>query len=171
VAPFLPVEFKKKGVDEMWTGYVFAIYSLMIILVSPITGPLIKVFGRRKLIVLGQFCMGGAFITFGLSAYLPESKRTLFITTAMLCRTLQGCAAGILNVVMYSICTNFFPTKDTNVIIGYMEATIGLGLCLGPILGTALYAAFGFSGVFLIFGGIFISFSLFIYCIFPKRID
>ena len=71
---------------------------------------------------------------------------------------------------MYSISTNFFP-ENTDAMVGYMEAVCGLGLCLGPIIGTALYSLYGYNFVFLFFGGIFIFFTLFVNCIFPKVVD
>ena len=38
VAPFMPFEFTKKGVDLSLMGYIFSIYSLAVIIASPIYG-------------------------------------------------------------------------------------------------------------------------------------
>lgn len=35
IAPFLPFEFKRKGIDETWMGYIFSVYSLAVIFLSP----------------------------------------------------------------------------------------------------------------------------------------
>jgi hypothetical protein len=35
VAPFLPIEFVQKGVSNTVTGYIFAIYSVAVVVVSP----------------------------------------------------------------------------------------------------------------------------------------
>ena len=68
VAPFLPFEFERKGVDSSLMGYIFAIYSLAVILVSPMIGKLIKKFGRRNLITFGIFLMGISFMAYGATS-------------------------------------------------------------------------------------------------------
>ena len=71
---------------------------------------------------------------------------------------------------MYSISTNFFPDhKDA--MVGYIEAVTGVGLIMGPLLGSFLYALGGYQFIFWVFGGIFIVFSFFIKCIFNSEID
>jgi predicted MFS family arabinose efflux permease len=44
--------------------------------------------------------------------------------------------------------------------IGYIEAVMGLGLILGPIIGSILYATFGFSKTFFIYGTFLCTFAL-----------
>lgn len=38
IAPFLPVEFEKKGVSPQMVGCIIAIYSLAVIACSPLVG-------------------------------------------------------------------------------------------------------------------------------------
>lgn len=68
IAPFLPFEFAKKGVNPHVMGYVFAIYSFAVIVFSPFVGKMISKYGRRNLIVFGILLMGTAFILFGVSS-------------------------------------------------------------------------------------------------------
>lgn len=86
IAPFLPFEFERKGVDQDWIGYIFAIYSVAVIFCSPLVGNMITVFGRRNLIVSGMFLMGASFIVFGLISDM-EDKHT-FITLSLINRFL-----------------------------------------------------------------------------------
>lgn len=55
--------------------------------------------------------------------------------------------------------------------IGYIEAVTGIGLIMGPILGSILYSIGGYSFTFYAFGSIFVIASLFIKKVFPKNID
>ena len=71
---------------------------------------------------------------------------------------------------MYSICTNFFP-DDKDAMVGYIEAVTGVGLILGPLIGTGLMKLGGYDFIFFSFGGLFIFLSLWIYCIFPAKVD
>ena len=36
IAPFLPLEFKEKGISTHLIGLIFAVYSVAVILVSPL---------------------------------------------------------------------------------------------------------------------------------------
>jgi MFS family permease len=71
---------------------------------------------------------------------------------------------------MYSICTNFFP-EDKDAMVGYIEAVTGVGLILGPLIGSGLYAIGGYNFIFFSFGGLFIFLNFWIPCIFPSRVD
>lgn len=55
--------------------------------------------------------------------------------------------------------------------IGYIEAVTGIGLILGPLLGSILYALGGYSFAFFFFGALFMIFSLFIRRMLPTKID
>jgi len=94
VAPFLPFEFQRKGVHQETMGYIFAIYSLAVIIGSPMVGKLIQYMGRRNLISFGVVLMGLSFIQFGLLATL-ENKR-VFIICAFVIRFLQGFASALI---------------------------------------------------------------------------
>ncbi len=61
IAPFLPLEFDRKGISTTMVGFIFAIYSLAIILSSPFVGAAIHRFGTNKLINGGLFSMGLCF--------------------------------------------------------------------------------------------------------------
>ena len=84
IAPFLPFEFKRKGIDQDWIGYIFAIYSVAVIFCSPLVGKMICKYGRRNLIVLGMLLMGASFVVFGFTSDI-EHKET-FITMSLLNR-------------------------------------------------------------------------------------
>ena len=71
---------------------------------------------------------------------------------------------------MYSICTNFFPeNKDT--MVGYIEAVTGVGLILGPLIGSFLYELGGYRFIFFSFGTLFVFASFFIKMVFGENID
>ena len=44
IAPFLPQELKQKGIAEQYYGYIFGIYSVAVIICSPIVGYLLLKF-------------------------------------------------------------------------------------------------------------------------------
>lgn len=168
IAPFLPFEFKRKGIDDAWMGYIFSIYSIAVIFCSPVVGKMITIVGRRNLIVFGLGLMGVSFVSFG--AISTVEHRPTFIALALFNRFLQGLSSCMIQTNMYSLGTNFFPDhKDA--MIGYMEAVTGIGLILGPLIGSALYALGGYVFIFYSFGLLFIISSMFIKLVFPAYID
>ena len=52
-------------------------------------------------------------------------------------------------------------------IVGYVEAMTGLGLIVGPIIGSTLYSFFGYSYTFFIYGAFLVFLAALIKCNFP----
>jgi MFS family permease len=71
---------------------------------------------------------------------------------------------------MYSISTNFYPDNKESM-VGYIEAVTGVGLIMGPLIGSFLYALGGYKFIFYAFGLLFLVSSFFIKAIFPETID
>ena len=71
---------------------------------------------------------------------------------------------------MYSISTNFFP-EDKDAMIGYIEAITGVGLIIGPLIGSLLYSLGGYNFTFFSFGSIFVIGIFFVKSIFGVEID
>jgi MFS family permease len=71
---------------------------------------------------------------------------------------------------MYSISTNFFP-EHKDAMVGYIEAVTGVGLILGPLIGSGLYALGGYRFIFFSFGSLFVVASFFIKAVFGPNID
>ena len=54
-------------------------------------------------------------------------------------------------------------------IVGWVEAMTGLGLIIGPIVGSALYAFFGYSATFYIYGCFLVFLAGIIKLNFPEK--
>ena len=138
------------------------------IICSPIVGRLISILGRRNLIIIGMCLMGSSFVISGLISEVENKE--IFIGMALINRFLQGTSSTLIQTTMYSICMNFFPDhKDA--MVGYIEAVTGVGLILGPLIGSGLYSIGGYNFIFYSFGFFFIFFSAFIKLIFDKSVD
>ena len=68
------------------------------------------------------------------------------------------------------MCINNFP-EHKEAMVGYIEAVTGIGLILGPLLGTGLYALGGYTFVFYSVGVFFSLCSVSIKFMFPPEID
>jgi MFS family permease len=54
-------------------------------------------------------------------------------------RFFQGLGDSLVSTAAYSIITIEFPTKKQSY-IGYCQASVGIGLMIGPVIGQALYS-------------------------------
>ena len=55
--------------------------------------------------------------------------------------------------------------------IGLLEAAAGLGMMLGPLLGTLLFAIGGYNFMFYSFGSFFLILAALLHFLLPKNID
>ena len=149
IAPFLPLEFERKGIHSAYTGLVFAIFSIPIVLFSPIFGRIFDRIGHKNLLAGGIGVMGLAIISFGFIEHM--TNRVNIIMFAFILRFIQGLSVSFLLPAYFTISTTDYPERKVE-ILGLIEAMIGLGLVIGPIIGSTLYSLFGFKGTFYVYG-------------------
>jgi MFS family permease len=94
IAPFMPLEIVKKGVDENVMGWIIGVFSLALILVSPFMSYVIDRIGRRNPIIYGSLMLGISFWMFTLVHYI-ESK-FWFTTLLFVFRIIQGVATVLI---------------------------------------------------------------------------
>lgn len=83
IAPFLPLEFKEKGISGEMIGLMFAIYSVAVIVCSPMVGKSVECVGNTNMISLGIATMGVAFVLFGFIPEIEEINQILAIGFAL----------------------------------------------------------------------------------------
>lgn len=78
VAPFLPQELKARFIRLDIYGYIFGIYSVAFILVSPIIGELLRRYRKRKLIfMIGMISMAISLIAYAVLPKIISSQSWL----------------------------------------------------------------------------------------------
>jgi DHA1 family multidrug resistance protein-like MFS transporter len=83
IAPFLPLEFANKGISNSMIGYIFAVYSVAIIICSPFIGRLMLRFGSDNLISFGLFTMGVSFALLGLIDSMTDQTTILLYSISL----------------------------------------------------------------------------------------
>ena len=109
IAPFLPLEFKEKGISGQLIGLMFAIYSVAVILCSPMVGKVLRCVGNTNMISSGIAIMGLAFVCFGFIDAIEEQNMILLLGFTL--RFIQGASSAFVQTTCYSIATNDFPEK------------------------------------------------------------
>lgn len=166
--PFLPLELELWGVSVSMIGYIFCMYSVAVIIGSPIVGKLMTTIGRRKILIFGLSFMGLAMIGFGT---IPFSNSTFILTLlAFFFRFCQGIASCSIQTTSYAIVSMTFPDEQEKY-IALIETAVGVGLILGPVMGSSIYAFFGFSATFFLIGSVFLILTPILYNLIPNSID
>jgi predicted MFS family arabinose efflux permease len=63
-----------------------------------------------------------------------------------------------------------FPEEQEKY-IALIETAVGVGLILGPVIGSSIYAFAGFGVTFFLIGGVFLILTPILYCLIPDSID
>lgn len=155
MAPFFPSEAAKKGVSTTVIGVIFSAQPIGGVLASLILLKYLVFFGRMSTLRIGLFLN---IITAGiLGAIYYISDTNIFIISAILCRILQGVGRACYFTSSISILTLIYP-ESLQKKIAAVEAMSGLGILIGPLMGSGIYSLFGYSITFFTFTAILLCF-------------
>jgi MFS family permease len=85
VAPFLPLELEKAGISKAYTGPIFSMYSVAVIICSPIIGKYIKQYGRRNFVQFGLIAMSLSMFGFAIGSFF-KGNLVVFLAISLLTR-------------------------------------------------------------------------------------
>lgn len=131
VIPLLPFYVRGMGGSAETVGFVLGTFSLMQVMATPILGRLSDRHGRRRVILLSLAGNAIAMVVFAIAAE-KSLLGWLFVS-----RFLAGATAGNLSACQAAVAdVTEGPQRAAG--MGRLGAGIGLGLVIGPILGSAL---------------------------------
>ena len=103
--------------------------------------------GRKNAMLVGIFCMLVSNTGLGMLALIPYDNWKLFFGLSILIRFLQGYGDTLATTTALSLITSNYSSEKTK-FIGYMEAAGGLGLMVGPPIGSFLYGYLNYAWTF-----------------------
>jgi len=131
VGSILPLSL---GVTSL-TGLLLGFRSFGALVLGPLTGIIGDRFGRRRLlmvlIALQACCIGGIVFS-----------RAWFLVLASI--LLQFAAGNGVHLLLYTLAGDLAPHRDGAIHVSRFSTFLDLGTAVGPIVGFALYAGFGF---------------------------
>ena len=123
--------------------------------------PIIKnKIGAKSLILLGFFLLTVTTVFLGSIARLNDPHDFKWFAVGLRC--FQGIGDIMIQFTVYSVITNVF-SDDMMKYIGYCEIWVGVGLGLGPMLGSAVYPLLEYEGTMYFFGAL--NLTIMILCI------
>ena len=136
--PTITSDFHVPLGQSQWiaTAYIITIIATVLIF-----GTLSPALGKTRLFIYGLVLFVASSAACGLSGSLP---------LLVLARIVQGIGAAMLMSISMAIIMQVFPAHERGKALGYVTATIGLGLIIGPALGGVLVEALGWPFVFFV---------------------
>lgn len=128
VSPAIPRIIADLGGVEYYS-WLSTIVMLIAAIVTPISGKLADMFGRRRFYILGLvvFMLGSA-----LSGMVPN------FALLVAARAVQGVGMGILMPLSQTILGDVIPPRQRGKYAGYMGALMGASQVAGPLIGGAI---------------------------------
>lgn len=146
LVPFLALEL---GVSRLGVGVIFAAYSLLQLVSSPLIGYFSDTLGRRPALLLSQL---GTLLGY-LCLLIANGFSGLLFS-----RIIDGSSGGNVPVVN-TVITDKYPEKSRAKAFSRLSLAQGIGILLGPIVGSilltrglsfALWFSLALSGVILL---------------------
>ena len=161
VIPVLPfyAEGTKFNATPRTVGLLFASYSIMQLIFSPILGGLSDKYGRRPVLLISIIGTGIGFLVLGFAQTLPM----LFAG-----RILDGITGGNISTAQAYV-ADVTPKEDRAMGMGLIGAAFGVGFVFGPMLGGIL-SRWGIEVPFLFAAGLAFVNAILLYFRLPETV-
>jgi MFS family permease len=155
VAGMLPsyVEKNYPAISLFEVGVLMSIFPIGFLLATPLIGIYMERFGRKNTVCLGAVLSVVSTFCFGIACEFGAASAFYWISFTA--RFVQGVADALVNVSTTAILTLEHPENQERW-IGYCYTSLGLGLAVGPMLGSFVYDWIGYQNTFLYFFTAFI---------------
>jgi len=141
VAIALPTITAVFGVPLGMSQWIATAYMMTIVATVLIFGTLAGRIGMSRLFILGLVVFVAASAACGLAGSL---------SLLILARIVQGLGAAMMMSISMAIVMQVFPADERGRAMGYITATVALGLIIGPALGGILVDSFGWPFIFFV---------------------
>lgn len=129
VIPVLPTIMNEMNLSGSVVGYLVAAFAVAQLVVSPLSGRWVDVFGRKRMIVIG-------LLIFSFSEFLFAIGNTVEIL--FISRILGGVSAAFIMPAVTAFIADITTLESRPKALGYMSAAINTGFIIGPGLGGLL---------------------------------
>src|SRR5579871_5015940 len=137
----LPTIQKELHTNLTSLQWVMNIYFLALCILATIMGRCGDLYGRRRVFYIGVGI-------FAIASLIAGSSSTI---AWLICgRALQGVGAAIVFPLGPSLLPEAFPEKERGTAIAWLGSLGGVALALGPVMGGAIVAYWGWRWIFFI---------------------
>jgi MFS family permease len=143
VVPMLPLYVRDFGAHGYVIGIIFAVYSAMQFVFSPIWGRFSDRIGRRPVLLISTAGACVSYVIFAVASGL--ANHTLALGLIILSRVLAGSCGGNITVAQAYV-ADITPPENRSKMMGIIGMAIGLGFVFGPGIGAVSLSGLGMAG-------------------------
>jgi multidrug resistance protein len=143
IVPLTPLFSRHFGANGFLIGVIFASYSAMQFVFSPIWGRLSDRIGRRPVLLFSTAGASASYVLFALACGIENHTAALWMM--LLSRVFAGICGGNITVAQAYI-ADITPPEDRSKRMGLIGMAFGLGFIFGPVLGGISLKHFGDTG-------------------------
>jgi DHA1 family tetracycline resistance protein-like MFS transporter len=132
IVPLIPSYSEHFGAHGVVIGLIFASYSAMQFIFSPIWGRLSDRYGRRPILLISTAGAAVSYVLFARSTALESHTAALWLMVVS--RTFAGICGGNITVAQAYI-ADITPPAERSKKMGLIGMAFGLGFILGPFVG------------------------------------
>ncbi len=159
VVPVLPLYAERFRASPFTIGMLFAVYSGMGFIFSPIVGALSDRFGRRSILLLSTIGQAAGFLIMGAA----NSLLWLFVA-----RIIDGTFGANVSTTQAYV-ADVTPPQERSRALGLLGATFGVGFIFGPLIGGVL-SQISLSAPFYFAGGLAAANAVLIFFVLPESL-
>lgn len=143
MSPFYPLKAREKGISVIWIGFVLGFFACLQIVSSALIGKNLHKLegGRHILIMIGSLLLILQISIMGLIDYIEDGDWFLF--WSFFAQGLGGFGGGA-NLTASMAILSSFEGQEREMYIGWIEASNGIGLLFGPLIGSFLFSMGGY---------------------------
>ena len=143
IVPLIPSYSEHFGARGFVIGLIFASYSAMQFVFSPIWGRLSDRYGRRPILLISTAGAAISYVIFARSTALENHTAALWLMVVS--RTFAGICGGNITVAQAYI-ADITPPAERSKKMGLIGMAFGLGFILGPFIGGMSMTSLGDTG-------------------------
>jgi DHA1 family multidrug resistance protein-like MFS transporter len=126
IIPVMPSFMSMMNLSGETMGYLMAVFAVAQLLMSPVAGRWVDLYGRKKIIIIGLFLFGVSELIFGLGTN---------VSMLYLARILGGISAAFIMPGVTAYVSDITSVQERPKVMGYVSASISTGFIIGPGIG------------------------------------
>jgi len=126
IIPVMPSFMNIMHLSGKTMGYLMAVFAVTQLLISPLAGRWVDLYGRKKMIIGGLFLFGVSELIFGLGTH---------VSVLYLSRMLGGICAAFIMPGVTAYIADVTSIQERSKAMGYLSAAISTGFIIGPGVG------------------------------------
>ena len=157
--PAIPEIMKDFNIPYNMAVWVFSAYLIVAAVMTPISGRLSDIYGKKKVLLILLVLYTAAIIAGGF---------TNSISTLLVSRIIQGVGLAAVPVA-FSILRDVFPVEKLSIAIGVFSSAYSAGLVLGLLFGASIIQTFGWHSTFFLISPVAATVTIIISIFVPSK--